>query len=242
MSTDGTYEAIRNIDPKIKIFRSNWDDHAGLDWVNHFKDEARRRCTGDWCILLDADEFIPEWKFEKLRTTLAQTDAITLSTNLLNFYGNFRVYHSAPEKFRLPAVKRNIHRNRPDITMHGGDASSVTYPGETFTMDPSESVCTLHHFGAVRKPARLRELWRNMRGRLYNAPPPRVQLPSWLFGWFPHDWRDPDFLPYLAIYPGPYCAAVRNDEAEFTRDGMQLYDYLLKHGHMPDGSRASATL
>jgi hypothetical protein len=65
-----------------------------------------------------------------------------------------------------------------------------------------------------------------MRGRLYNAPPPKFSAPSWLFSLFPHNWKDPDFLPYLRVYDGPYCRAVLDDPAEFTRDGMQLYDYL----------------
>jgi glycosyltransferase involved in cell wall biosynthesis len=226
MSTDGTFEAIQGIDPKIKIFRSNWDAHAGLQWVNTFKDEARKRCTGDWCILVDADEFIPEWEFEPLRKRLAETDEMTLPMTLLNFYGNYKVYHAFPDKFRLPWMKRNIHRNVPEIEMHGGDASSVKHRNLPFELTPGTEVCTLHHFGSVRKPARLREQWRNMRGRLYNAPPPKFSAPSWLFSLFPHNWKDPDFLPYLRVYDGPYCRAVLDDPAEFTRDGMQLYDYL----------------
>src|SRR5262249_48480194 len=58
-STDGTYEAIRDLDPKIKIFRTKWDRPKGESWWIHFKDAARRQCTGDWCLHLDSDEFLP---------------------------------------------------------------------------------------------------------------------------------------------------------------------------------------
>jgi glycosyltransferase involved in cell wall biosynthesis len=225
-STDGTYEAISNIDSKIKVFRSDWDRHEGMAWVNQFKDEARKRCTGDWCVLLDADEFIPDWEFDNLRRLMQATDKLTLPMSLLNFYGSYRVYNAFPERFRMPALKMNIHRNRPDIVMHGGDASSVRVRDQDFVLQPGDAVCQLHHFGTVRKPARLRQLWRNMRGRLYNAPPPRFALPSCLFDLFPHDWKDPDFLPYLRVYDGPYCKAVLQNPAEFTRDGMELYRYL----------------
>ena len=225
-STDGTYDAIRNLDPKIQVFQSDWDVHKGMDWVNGFKDAARIRCTGDWCVMLDADEFVPEWSFEPLREAMRTTSKMTLPMKLLNFYGNYKVLNAFPEKFRWPAFKRNIHRNVPEIAMHGGDGSSVRHPSEEFSLDPADAVCDLHHFGPVRRPAVMREMWRNMRGRLYNAPPPRFQLPSFLFKLFPHNWKDPDFLPQLRLYDGPYMQCVLNDPAEFTRDGMQLFDYL----------------
>lgn len=226
MSTDGTYEAIRDLDPKIQVFRSNWDANAGLSWVNRFKDEARRRCRGDWCVLLDADEFIPEWEFERLRARMMRTDQNLLGMSLINFYGNYRVYNAFPEKFRMPFLKMNIHRNLPDIEMHGGDASSVRQAGREFVLTEADAACTLHHFGAVRRAARLREQWRNMRGRLYNAPEPKLRMPSWIFDLLPHNWKDPDFLPFLKIYEGEICRAVRENPDEFTRDGMQLYRYL----------------
>ena len=62
-STDGTYEAITSIDPKIQVFRTNWDAPTHYRWYGERKDPARRRCTGDWCLFLDSDEFIPEWQF-----------------------------------------------------------------------------------------------------------------------------------------------------------------------------------
>jgi glycosyltransferase involved in cell wall biosynthesis len=226
MSTDGTYEVITAIDPKITVFRSDWNANQGMAFINRFKDEARLRCTGDWCLMLDADEFIPEWEFEPLRRTLATTDRALLATSFINFYGNYRVYNAFPDKFRMPTLKMNIHRNLDDIQMHGGDASSVSRRGLPFSLTEADAACKLHHFGSVRQPARLREQWRNMRGRLYNAPPPRFKLPSWLFDLLPHNWADPDFLPYLRVYDGPYCQAVRDDPEEFTRDAMQLYTRL----------------
>ena len=228
LSTDGTYEAISGIDQKIKIFRSNWDIHAGMNFSNRFKDEARLRCTGDWCVLLDADEFIPEWEFAPLRRTLETTDKSLLGMTLINFYGNYRVYNAFPERFRMPAAKMNIHRNLEDIEMHGGDASSVRRRDIPWSLTEADVACHLHHFGAVRHAARLREQWRSMRGRLYNAPPPRFNLPSWLFDLLPHNWADPDFLPYLRIYDGQVCRAVRDEPGEFTRDAMRLFRHLSK--------------
>jgi glycosyltransferase involved in cell wall biosynthesis len=227
-STDGTYDAIRNLDPKITIFRTDWDAHSGMNFVVRFKDDARRRCTGDWCILLDCDEFIPEWEFDPIRARLATTDAVMIPATLLNFYGNYKVLNSDPDRFRWPKMKMLAHRNRPDVEVWG-DGSSVRRRGLEFRMDEADSLFTCHHFGCVRNPARLREKWRNMRGRLYNAEQPRFRLPSFLFNLFPHDWADPEFLPYLRVYDGPYVKAVRDNPAEFVRDGLKLYKYLKKH-------------
>ncbi|MDB5311381.1 MAG: hypothetical protein JWO38_5583 [Gemmataceae bacterium] len=230
LSTDGSYEAIKDLDPKIKVFRSDWEKNTGLDFIRGFKDEARRRCTGDWCVMLDADEFIPEWEFGPLRAKLAATDAPLVSATLVNFYGNYKVFHADPLKFRMPWMKMLIHRNRPDVEFWG-DASSVRLAGRESELDwdPGKAAFVCHHFGYVRKAARLREAWRNMRGKLYNAPPPRFRIPSFVFNLFPHDWKDPDFLPYLRVYDGPHIKAVRDDPGEFVRDGFKLYDYLKAH-------------
>ena len=49
-SNDGTYEAISNIDAKIKIHRQRIDTANAKAWLRSAKDQARQRCTGDWCI------------------------------------------------------------------------------------------------------------------------------------------------------------------------------------------------
>src|SRR5688500_3753831 len=66
-STDGTYEAIKDLDAKITVIRSHpVTTDPSISWLTACKNESRRGCTGDWCILLDCDEFIPEWEFERL--------------------------------------------------------------------------------------------------------------------------------------------------------------------------------
>lgn len=224
-STDGTYEAIANLDPKVRIIRSDWERYTGLDFIRQAKDEARRHCTGDWCIMLDADEFIPEWSFEELRHAMATTDRRTLAMSVTNFYGNYRVCVAEPARFRWPWLKVNMHRNIPGIQLHGDNAAGVTAEGEELVMDPQQAVCALHHFGYVRNPARLRQRWRARRGWRDNTPP-RVRLPGWLFDLFPHNWLDPDIIPALALYTGRHTHTVLADPNEFTRDRMQLYYYL----------------
>jgi len=239
LSTDGTYEAIKDLGPKVNVFRSDWEVNSGLDFIRRFKDEARRRCTGDWCLMLDADEFVPEWEFDPLRRALAASDELTHTAAMLNFYGNYRVYHADPLAFRMPWMKRLLHRNVPNVE-YPGDASSVRLTGTADpAFDPARAAFTCHHFGYVRKAARLRETWRNMRGKLYNAPPPRFRLPAFLFDLFPHKWADPDFLPHLRVYDGPYIRAVRDNPGEFVRDKFRLYDYLKAHPPADPGAGAT---
>ena len=52
-STDGTYEAIKDLDARIKVHRFEWDRSEPDAWHRKFKNQARELCAGDWCILLD---------------------------------------------------------------------------------------------------------------------------------------------------------------------------------------------
>jgi Glycosyl transferase family 2 len=221
-STDGTFERISAIDPKIRIVRTNWETPSSLQWCLAFKDTARRACTGNWCIHLDCDEFIPEWEFEAIRDHLAMTDDVMVPVAFTNFYGNYKVYHSAPAKVHWPARKMIIHRNRDDIEFWG-DASNVRLRDVAFTWATSRRTFSVHHFGMVRHASILRQKWwiqgRAVAGRSTWLTPPKA-----LFSLFPHNWADPDYLPDLSVYGGPYIAAVRQNPDEFVRDGFRLLD------------------
>ncbi len=121
-SDDGTYEAITAIDDRIKVFRSDWGIPSDQSWFARCKDDARRRCTGDWCILLDADEFIPEWEFERIRKQLEFTDKHIFRLKWINFYGNYKVYHANPGKVTWSEYK---HRSTGTSTRW---KSGVTVP------------------------------------------------------------------------------------------------------------------
>lgn len=224
-STDGTYEAISRIDPKVKIFRTHWGQGDTTNWYLGFKNEARQRCTGDWCILLDCDEFIPEWEFDRLRDYIERTQDLMAPVRLLNFYGNYKVYHRDPEKVTWPARKMILHRNVPEIEVWG-DGSNVRVRGTAMDWGAPEEEFVVHHFGFVRRAARLREKWRE-QGYLYGSRRREwLRVPSFFFDLFPHRWADPQFLPDLEVYEGPFIRAVRENPDEFVRDGFSLYKRL----------------
>jgi glycosyltransferase involved in cell wall biosynthesis len=220
-SSDGTFEAISAIDPKIRVHRFHWDRSDPNGWHRAFKNQARELCTGDWCILLDCDEFIPEWEFARLRAFLESTDRTIARVHFLHFYGNYRVYMAKPREI-TPDIGDRIHRNLPEIEVWG-DGANVHVRGRHD--DPAlvaDETFDVHHFGSVRHAARLRQKWRT-QAKQHNAARPRWdRTPGFLFDLFPHRWDDRDLLEYLAIYEGPFIQAVREDPDEFTRDGFRL--------------------
>jgi glycosyltransferase involved in cell wall biosynthesis len=220
-STDGTFEAVAAIDPKITVFRSAWGEQRTMEWYRDFKNAARRRCTGDWCLYLDCDEFIPEWQFEPLRRHLETTSEILVPLEEINFYGNYRVFHSNPEAIHWPSRKMAVHRNLPEIEFWG-DATNVRHREIEFEWPPRPYEFCCHHFGFVRHPSRLREKWR-AQNRIYTTRHFSVPLPSFVFDLLPHRWDDPHYASALKPYDGPVIAPVRHDPAEFIRDGGQMY-------------------
>ena len=223
-STDGTYEAITAIDPKIQVFQTDWSAPDHYRWYGERKEPARRRCTGDWCLFLDSDEFIPEWQFEPLRAYLASAREDLVPIEMVNFYGNYRVYHASPEAVHWPSRKVAIHRNVPEIEFWG-DGSNVRIGSQEYVWPERPYRFSCHHFGFVRHASRLREKWRT-QSRMYVRQRFRLPVPSFVFDLLPHRWEDPAYFAGLKPYEGPVIAAVRADPAEFTRDGGALYKRL----------------
>lgn len=225
-SSDGTYEAIKDLDPRVKVVRNQLDRSEPEAWLRKSKDQARRLCTGDWCILVDCDEFIPEWEFGRLREYLARTDKHLVSATYKHFYGNYKVVYDSDRPFP-PKRKQIIHRNRPDVEIYG-DGSDVRISSLGGAAEETSETFECHHFGEVRRAARLRHKWhvqakRDIRNRW-------SWLPAFVFDLRPHNWFDEDFLKDLKIYDGPFVEAVRNNPDEFVRDGFALYDALARSG------------
>jgi hypothetical protein len=118
----------------------------------------------------------------------------------------------------------NIHRNLPDIEFWG-DGSNVKVKGQDFSWAASDREFTVHHFGAVRNPARLRQKW-SFQGQAVTGIRKAFQPPAFLFRLFPHNWIDDQFMDGLAIYEGLPIAAVRDNPNEFVRDNLKVFRYL----------------
>jgi glycosyltransferase involved in cell wall biosynthesis len=236
-STDGTYEAISHIDSKIHVHRFDWNRSNPDCWHRDFKNQARRLCTGDWCILLDCDEFIPEWEFGRLRAFLETTAKPIVPVRFTHFYGNYRVFLAKLPNV-IPLIGRRIHRNNPRIEVWG-DGSNVRLSDGNGRADcVADTAFEVHHFGSVRHPARLRQKWRT-QARQHDVRNPRWdKMPTFVFDVFPHRWDDEDFLDNLAVYEGPYIQSVRDNPAEFTRDDFWLYEHLKRRPNVIGGKQS----
>lgn len=216
-STDGTYDAICDIDTKIHIVRKDLGPKLDNSWMANAKDDARKLCTGDWCVMLDCDEFMPEWEFERMRVDLSKCDDVVRPVTMLHFYGSYKTH-------MLPMYSHygfRVHRNFDDFEVWG-DGMNVRQRDVPLPAFDQQLAFKCHHFGEVRWPARLREKWR-AQGRMYKAIRSRDWMPSFLFDLFPHRWCHPDHIPNLRIYEGPYIPPVLDDPNEFVRDDFEVY-------------------
>ena len=144
-----------------------------------------------------------------------------IPVRFMNFYGNARVYNVDPAKTHWVTKKMIIHRNLVDEFCFWGDGSNVKLKGHDFTWDSSSKMFTVHHFGGVRHPGRLRQAWW-AAGRFRAGRSIRFEPPAFVFDLFPLKWVDADFMPYLTVYDGPFIKAVRDDPDRFVRDGYEL--------------------
>ncbi len=222
-SSDSTFEAISGIDERIRVSRNHWDRSDPKAWHRRFKNDARLMCTGDWCILLDCDEFIPEWQFPLIRQHLETTENTIIPVRYLHFYGDYRVINLNPGAHGWPVQKSIIHRNLPDIEVWG-DGGDVRQVGTDASTETAQIDIECHHFGYVRNPARLRQKWRTQVRQYTEGKWDKV--PGIVFDLAPFNWLDPQFLPDLGIYDGPFVEAVRLDPAEFMRDDGRLLKLL----------------
>ena len=89
--------------------------------------------------------------------------------------------------------KMIIHRNLQEEIEFWGDGSNVKRKGQPFAWEDDGPLFTVHHFGGVRAPGRLRQSWW-MQGRFRTGRQVTIRPPQWLFDSFPAKWADPDFM------------------------------------------------
>jgi len=144
---------------KMQIFESRWplDDPEKKKEGRILSEQtnlALARCTGDWCIYLQADEILHEEDYPKIKKAMADAPPSIdgLLFDYLHFYGSFDVVRSGRGAYRREV--RAIRRGSGARSV--GDAQSFLLAGEE-KLAVARSGAKIYHYGWVRPPEKMKE-------------------------------------------------------------------------------------
>ncbi|MGE0614813.1 MAG: glycosyltransferase family 2 protein [Bacteriovoracia bacterium] len=162
--SDDTLAQVRALaatEPKIVLFESDWQleneaKKRGGFILSEQTNLALERCTGDWCVYLQADEVLHEADYPAIRQALAEAqnrpDIEGLLFNYHHFYGSYDVVQRTRSAYRREV--RVIRRASGARSV--GDAQSFRKPaGEKLRVVRVNAA--IYHYGWVRTPEAMRE-------------------------------------------------------------------------------------
>lgn len=175
--TDDTIKKIQNFakdegQNKVVIFESHWplDDpekRKGGQILSEQTNLALDRCTGDWCIYLQADEVFHEDDTSKIKNSIQEANRDSRIHGVLfqyrHFYGSFDIVQDSRNAYRREV--RAIRKSSGARSV--GDAQSFRLPGGE-KLDVLMSQARVFHYGWVRQPDAMKEKTRFMDG-LYHG-------------------------------------------------------------------------
>ena len=154
-SEDATLELISNIDPKVRIIETTWDDtlREGGRVLAVETNKALRALAPDttWAIYIQGDEVMHEGYYDNIRAamnTYAEDDKIEgLLFHYRHFYGSYDYIGDAitwyPKEIRIIKPKANIYSNN--------DAQGFRKDqGQKLNVAAIDAY--IHHYGWVKSP------------------------------------------------------------------------------------------
>ncbi|MBL7717031.1 MAG: hypothetical protein JNL01_16320 [Bdellovibrionales bacterium] len=167
VSDDETLKAVQELQrsapggSKIQIFESHWpmndpEKKKGGLILSEQTNLSLDRCTGDWCVYLQADEVFHESDLPGLRQALEEADAKPgvdgILFRYLHFYGSFDVVQETRSAYRREV--RAIRRASRARSV--GDAQSFRLPDGS-KLGALLSKARVFHYGWVRTPEAMKE-------------------------------------------------------------------------------------
>lgn len=166
LGDDDTLERVREFsrqegNGKVQIFESDWqldnpEKKRGGLILSEQTNLALDRCTGDWCVYLQADEILTESDLPKIRNALEKYENQPwiegLIFNYIHFYGSYDVIQESRSVYRreVRAVRRSAQARSV------GDAQSFRKcDGNKLKVGHSDA--SIYHYGWVRAPEAMRE-------------------------------------------------------------------------------------
>jgi glycosyltransferase involved in cell wall biosynthesis len=160
---------------KVRTFESEWPlndpvkKKGGLI-LSEQTNLALDRCTGDWCIYLQADEVFHEEDADRLRAALREAEARPEVEGLLfdyvHFYGSFDVVQETRSAYRREV--RAIRRSSGARSV--GDAQSFRRADGSKLRVIRAGGARVFHYGWVRTPEAMREKTFFMDTLYHGAP------------------------------------------------------------------------
>lgn len=164
---DDTLERIKRFaqeegQGKVSWFESRWplDDpekKKGGKILSEQTNLALDRCTGDWCIYLQADEVFHERDYPALKRTLELAhphgEVEGLLFDYVHFYGSFDVVQETRSAYRREV--RAVRRSSGARSV--GDAQSFRKPDGSKLKVIRAGGARVFHYGWVRPPEAMRE-------------------------------------------------------------------------------------
>jgi FkbM family methyltransferase len=150
-STDRTLEIAKEFGAEIYSF-------AWCDDFSAARNAALEYATGDWILMLDADEELPEAEHEKLRADMKKSDAIALRLPLIN-----REHEAEGQNF-VPRLFRNAPGVHYFGRVHEQVFPSLLPLGKSWGLKTAFGTAQLLHHGYTKEMVRDRnKIERNLK-------------------------------------------------------------------------------
>jgi len=156
-SDDNTLEVLNSIqNSKIKIFETEWDMNLKKGGIIYSQQTnlALEKCTGDWCIYLQADEVFHEKDYDRILKDIKRIDKNPNIDGMLfrykHFYGSYEFIGVGRQWYRREI---RAFRNTGNVISWGdaqGFRKKVDDKFEKLKTIQSES--EVYHYGWVRPP------------------------------------------------------------------------------------------
>lgn len=166
-SGDGTKELIESInDPKIKMFDSIWDVQktTGGLILSEKTNEALKKCTGDWCFYIQADEVFHEEDrallAKSMEEHLKNPNIEGLLFKYIHFYGSYDVIATARNWYRNEV--RVIKNNKGLVSVGDAQGFRVSGGGDLRKPRVVASGASIYHYGWVKPPEKMGEKNKHM--------------------------------------------------------------------------------